>query len=472
MKLPAPRRRLQLASSLALFGLVACSPTTPAGTGPSAAPGAQSSAAPQTAPTSVPVGVATPTAAGPVVTGNGKLSITFNKPIDPATLTPATFTVFAGARPVSGTVGYSNASGTSQAVFTPDVALSISTAYTVTITRGVRDTAGNPLASEFTWSFTTGSNPNTIIPTLNTTSPLNAATGVGLFPPITATFLDLVDPASVTSLTFTVMQGSAPVPGRVTYAGRTAAFTPLTNLTANTGYTAAITTGIKDLNGAPLASGTTWTFTTGQTAAAQPPVDLGTAASYAVLAGSTFATTGPSVLRGDLGFLNGLVVTGFPPASLNGAVHISDAAATKANLDVSSAFAGLAARSAGRYALPAELGGFTLAPGLYASPGLTFAAGDLTLDAKGDPSAMFIFQSASDLALPAGRKVLLTGGAVPANVFWQVGGAATLGTFATMNGTIVASGAIAVGTGTIVNGRALSQGGPITLDSVTVLRPF
>ena len=197
-------------------------------------------------------------------------------------------------------------------------------------------------------------------------------------------------------------------------------------------------------------------------AAAVPSVNLRTAASFAVLAGSTVTNTGPTVINGDLGVSPGTAVTGFPPGTLNGTLHSADAVALQAKNDLTAAYNDAAGRTGGT-AVATELGGRTLVPGLYtgATLGIT---GTLTLDAKGDSSAVFIFQSKSTLITASASRVLLVNGANPCNVFWQVSSSATLGTNSVFVGTILAEASIAAQTGTTVNGRLLARTGAVTLD--------
>jgi hypothetical protein len=119
-----------------------------------------------------------------------------------------------------------------------------------------------------------------------------------------------------------------------------------------------------------------------------------------------------------------------------------------------------------------NLGGRTLAPGLYLSTSsLEISSGDLTLDAQGDEDAVFIFQMASTLTTTAGRQIILSGGARATNVFWQVGSSATLGTTSVFHGTILADQAITMGTGAIMNGRLLARIAAVALDSNPIVTP-
>jgi hypothetical protein len=119
-----------------------------------------------------------------------------------------------------------------------------------------------------------------------------------------------------------------------------------------------------------------------------------------------------------------------------------------------------------------NLGGRTLSPGLYKSTSsLSISSGDLTLDAKGNANAVFIFQIASTLTATSGRKVILSGGAKSTNVFWQVGSSATLGTTSVFKGTIMADQSITLDTGATLNGRALARIGAVTLAANAVVMP-
>ena len=202
--------------------------------------------------------------------------------------------------------------------------------------------------------------------------------------------------------------------------------------------------------------------------AATAPVPLGTAASFAVLAGSTITNTGPTTITGDLGLSPGTSVTGFPPGQVNGTIHAADSAALQAQADLTAAYDDAAARTVSA-TIPVELGGTTQTPGVYDSAAGTFGiTGTLTLDAQGDPNAVFIFKAASTLITASASRVSLINGAQASNVFWVVGSSATLGTGSTLQGSILALTSITVTTGTTVNGRALARNGAVTLDTNTV----
>ncbi len=205
---------------------------------------------------------------------NAALAAMFSEPMNNTTLTTSTFTlvVTSSGTPVSGTVGVSG----STATFTPSAALAGSTQYTATITTGARDVAGNALASNFTWSFTTTAPPDTTPPTVISITPSSGATGVAIGAAPTASFSEPMNNATLTTSTFTLVVASSgvPVSGTVTTSANTATFTPSGNLLNSTQYQATITTGVSDLAGNALATNVSWTFTTSAAPDTTPPTVL------------------------------------------------------------------------------------------------------------------------------------------------------------------------------------------------------
>jgi tetrahydromethanopterin S-methyltransferase subunit B len=208
-----------------------------------------------TAPTVISV-IPTNTATG--VANNSVISAIFSKAMDPTKISLTTFILKQGTTAISGIVSYSGVT----AIFTPS-ALAISTTYTAVITTGAKDLAGNALASNYTWTFTTGTAPDTSVPAIISISPTNGSTRVALKTAITITFNKTMNPLTITTTTITVKNGTTLVLGTVTYSGMTAIFTPTSNFTANTIYTVTITTGAKDLIGHPLARNYVTNFNTG-----------------------------------------------------------------------------------------------------------------------------------------------------------------------------------------------------------------
>ncbi|HZR53398.1 MAG TPA: ice-binding family protein, partial [Streptosporangiaceae bacterium] len=207
--------------------------------------------------------------------------------------------------------------------------------------------------------------------------------------------------------------------------------------------------------------------------AATAPVGLGTAGSFAVLAGTTVTNTGPSRISGNLGVSPGTAVTGFPPGIVTGGtIHRADGVAGGAQSDLTIAYNDAAGRSPTAN-IPAFIGaGQTLAPGVYKASSSLEVGGSLTLDAHGDPDAVWIFQApSSTLTTDSASSVILTNGAQACNVFWQVGSSATLGTNSTFAGTILALTSISVQTGDTITGRTLARNGAVTLDDDTITAP-
>ena len=233
-------------------------------------------------------------------------------------------------------------------------------------------------------------------------------------------------------------------------------------------------TGYFWLAACPVVAGVTAIVIASQSAvAADAPVGLGTADSYAVLAGTTVTNTGPSLIRGNLGVSPGTAVTGFPPGIvIAGTIHAADANAAGAQADLTIAYNDAAGRTPSATLTSGFIGaGQTLAPGVYNATSSLDVGGSLTLDAQGDPNAVFIFQAGSTLVTDTGTMIHLTNGAQACNVFWQVGSSATLNTSTTFQGTILALASISVLTGDTITGRALARNGAVTLDDDTITRP-
>ncbi|HEV3070604.1 MAG TPA: ice-binding family protein [Solirubrobacteraceae bacterium] len=195
-------------------------------------------------------------------------------------------------------------------------------------------------------------------------------------------------------------------------------------------------------------------------------VGLGSAASFSVLGGETITNTGPTTMFGDLGLSPGSAVTGAP--HVLGQTHVDDAVAIGAKNALTTAYNNAASRPSNGSA-GTDLAGQTFLPGVRtASSSLLLSSGSVTLDAQGDPNAVFIFQIGSKLTTGSSTTVLLVGGAQACNVFWQVGSSATLGTGTHFAGTIMASASISATTAATIHGRLLAQTGAVTLDTNTI----
>jgi methionine-rich copper-binding protein CopC len=420
---------------------------------------------------------------------NKKVAATFSEAMDPSTITITTFTLRQGTTPVSGTVIFSG----STAIFTPASNLTSNTVYTATITTGATDLAGNALASNYVWSFTTAAAADVVPPTVISTDPANNATGVALNKIITATFSEAMDQSTISTATVTVTGlGGAPVTGTVSYASgaNTVTFTPASNLAANTTYTGTIkggATGVKDLAGNALASNYVWSFTTGAAPGptGQAPVNLGTAARFAILSHSAITNIPSSAITGDVGISPGVrsSITGLTNPEVTGTIFAADdadpvpAMLTQAKADAEAAYLDAVAATRGTPTpLSGNINGLTLVPGLYESgTSIEISPGGFVyLDAQGDVNAVFVIRSATSITTESTSEVVLTNGAQAKNIFWAAGSAVTLGANSKMKGTLIASTSISLLTGSRLDGRALIQGaaaGQVSLDQAIIVRP-
>lgn len=212
------------------------------------------------------------------------------------------------------------------------------------------------------------------------------------------------------------------------------------------------------------------------TAALQPrasavpaPINLGTAGDFAVLAGSGITITGPTTITGDIGTFPTPAITGFGNVTLTGANHADDAVTQLAKDDLVTAYNAAAGLSYDlTYGGGFDLVGLTLPSGIYNGSSSLFLSGTLTLDAQGNPDAVWIFQTGSTLITASASVISLIGGAQACHVFWQVGSSATLGTDSSFVGNIMALTSITLTTGATVEGSLLARNGAVTLDSNTI----
>ena len=201
-------------------------------------------------------------------------------------------------------------------------------------------------------------------------------------------------------------------------------------------------------------------------------LDLRSAARFAVLAGSTLTNTGPTKIVGNVGISPGSAMTGFPPGVIHGQVYVDDSVARQAKLDLTTAYNDAMGRTLNPIKVAGNIGGRTLYPGLYKSTSsLSVSSGDLTLDARGHPGAVFLFQIASKFTMTTGRSVILSNGAQARNVFWATGSSATFGTGCSFYGNLLAHQSISMATGTVMVGRALARVGAVTLQKNSIVKP-
>jgi len=324
-------------------------------------------------------------------------------------------------------------------------------------------------------------------PTGTSSNPTSNATDVSRNKGVTFTFNEAMDPLTVNTLTFTLMHGTTAVAGTVTYAEKTATFTPTGTLSAGTVYTAKVSTGAKTLTGSSLASDATWSFTTGGTTSILAVVQLGTATNYVILAKTAINNSSTSIITGDLGlspaatsYITGFALTnatGFATAvQVSGKIYAADMVApTPINLttavnNMNTGYDDAAGRTSPDYTDlgTGNIGGKTLAAGLYKFTNNVTLPSYLVLN--GGANDVWIFQIAGNLSVSSAAKVTRIGGAQAKNVFWQVAGTVSLGTTSHFEGIILSKTSIIFNSGASLTGRALAQTA-VTLQMNTVTQP-
>ncbi|MDP3023355.1 MAG: ice-binding family protein [Sulfuricurvum sp.] len=425
------------------------------------------------------------------VPDNRKITATFSTAMDAATLTASTFTLADDDGAVTGSVAYYG----KIAVFTPDTNLTAGL-HTATITTGAKNLAGTALAANYVWTFTVGVVQDTTAPDVNATTPLNLATGVAINRNITATFNEHMDPADINTTTFTLTTAAgAQVAGVVSYIGTTATFNPTVDLNISEDYNATITNSVKDLAGNAMLVNYVWTFQTGTVVAAGPdPVNLGTAINYAILAQTGVSTVPNSVVTGNVGVspaargaLTGWDLTYDVTDTYATSTQVvapfklyaSDLVGGTTSADLSTAVLNMQAAytdAAGRTATSAAttnvgsgtLTSLTLAPGVYEWGSAVTIPTDLTF--TGTATDVWILKVAGTLNMAANQEVILGGGALAKNIFWQVSGAVTIGAGTEFKGIVLGQTAITMGNLSTIEGRLLAQTA-VTLDQTTVTQP-
>jgi len=336
----------------------------------------------------------------------------------------------------------------------------------------------------------TGGGPTQEAPSVSSTSPSSASLGVPLNVHVAATFSIAMDATSLTSTTFTLKQGTTAVAGVVAYVGSTATFVPTAALAASTLFTATITTGAKSAGGKALAADYTWTFTTGTTAAVGPaPVGLGASGNFVVLAKTAVSSVPTSIVTGDIGvspaaatFLTGFSLVAdatnvfATSTQVVGKLYAANYAVpspsklTTAVSNMESAYVDAASRPTPDFLEKGtgNIGGLTLAPGLYKWTSTVTIPTDVTI--SGGPNDVWIFQTSGDLTMTAAKNVVLAGGAQAKNIFWQVAGKVTLGATSHFEGVILCKTEITLVTGATMKGRALAQT-QVALQAATITQP-
>lgn len=327
-------------------------------------------------------------------------------------------------------------------------------------------------------------------PTVISNIPDDGAIGVATNGAARVAFSLSMDCATLTTGTFLLMEtsGATPVAGSVLCADSKAAFWPSAQLASDSLFTATVTTGALSEAGVALEADYIWSFTTGALADTDVPVDLGTAADYAILAKAAISTVPTALITGHIGVSPAAAtyLTGFSLSvdasgefatspQVTGRVFAADYAAptptklTTAVLDMQLAFSEAAARAPDTTELGAgNIGGMTLPAGVYKWGTSLLLPSDVTLD--GSATDVWIFQIAGDLLLSSAVQVSLSGGAQARNIFWQVAGLVDVGTTAQLEGVVLTETAVTVQTGASVHGRLLAQTA-VSLDGNAITEP-
>ncbi|MCR8913404.1 DUF3494 domain-containing protein [Marinobacter panjinensis] len=416
---------------------------------------------------------------------NSKVVAVFNKGVKSETVNQTSFTLHgAGETAIVGAVSYD--ADTKTASLTPTSNLADSTVYTATLTTDVEDAAGDSLVENVVWTFTTGLGEDKTAPTLNTdaTTPkdgdpqLDTDPGVLLNVKLNIVFSEAIDPDTVTaqSIVLTNKVTNNVVTGALSFINpTTVVFSPDANLDADTLHTLTLNTSITDLAANPLAL-TTLSFTTGAAASSNPEaVNLGTAGNYVLLAKTGISTTGTTDILGDIAVspVDRTALTGFGESlDASGTFATSPLVTGKlfaANMspdtptilttavsDMETAYTNAAGVAVDFTELGAgEIGGLTLDRGVYRWSSGVLVTSDVTL--HGSAMDVWIFQIAQGLKVQDGKSIILSGGALPENVFWQVAEDVTLQAGTTFNGIILGMTAVEMKSGAVFNGRALVQ---------------
>lgn len=423
---------------------------------------------------------------------NNSVIATFSEKMDEATLNTDSFTVQgAGEMALVGVVSFDASSNT--VIFKPNSNMTASVVYTATITTAVKSAAGKSLASNYVWTFVSGTTADTTAPTVFTTNPNNNELGVALNRSVSAVFNETINPASVNLTSFTLTAGATSVGGTVTFANKLITFKPTNNLVVSTVYTATLTADLKDLAGNMLVA-TSWEFTTGTSVAVGPkPVNLLSAGNFVILTKPGITNVPTSAITGNIGSspITAAALDEVTCTEITGLIYGSNAAYTgsgavtcfkgepadttlvaNAVLDMSTAYNDAAGRTTPDFTElhAGDISGKTLVPGLYKWGTNVLINTDVTL--AGGANDVWIFQVSGDVIQAANTAVILSGGALAKNIFWQVAGGTgvALNTDASFAGVVLAIKGITVNTGTTVNGRLFSQTA-VTLKMNTITQP-
>ncbi len=421
---------------------------------------------------------------------NSDITILFNKEMKPESFNESTFIVRDANGAIAGNISYAN----KEATFVPTAYLPELSDITVEITTEVYDLYDFTIEEAYQWTFSTGTLDDISSPYVVTTIPDDGEEDVFVTTTISAIFNEALDPSSVgsESLSLTNLDNGQSIVGTVSYSDMVITFTPAQDLDYDTNYEAVVAAGVADTNGNVFEQEYLWQFKTAEEVFDEVflPLNIGEISGYAILSGSYINNLeGQTLITGDVGIYPGVIsdITGIAAGDVDGVIYATEAdpipglpqKLIRDKLILKQAY--MNAEDADDPApqfLSGDQGGKTLTSGIYSAHTLNIFDGDLILDAAGNPYAFWIFQVESLLETGGtGGNIILTGGADPERIFWQVGVREVMGPNVLIGentefvGTILSKQGISVKSGASVTGRLMVKDGGVRLRNATIAIP-
>ncbi len=416
---------------------------------------------------------------------DSEITAVFNKAMNPESINQNTFIVRDANGPIPGTRSFTDQT----AVFTPANYLPPLTEITVEIKKEVRDFYDFNLEDDVIWTFKTGTLEDISGPYIISRSPQPGAVNVVRNAHVVVEFNEPIDAVTINTDNFMVLKDGNPIVGSVYYSNKVAWFMPENYLESFVVYEAVLTTDIADPMGNNMEEEDRWTFTTNDVIEHIPnAVDLRKISNYVMLAGRYIMNhSGASSITGDVGLYPGVYddIMGIDTLNhVDGTVYVVGAVPVpglpgeliRAKNELAKAYEFAKTTNIPEaVSISGNLGGATLTPGVYKTQTLLVHNGDLTLDAQGNPHQYWIFQVES--LLETTGNIILTGGADPRNIYWQVdvreilGPNVLIGDNTSFAGNILSKQGISMGNNAHITGRLLVMDGGIRLDNSTVVIP-
>lgn len=428
---------------------------------------------------------------------NSIITANFNKEMQPESINHSTFMVSDSQGRISGNLSYTD----KKINFVPDNFLPELTEITVEITTEVYDLYDFTIKEPYVWTFNTGTIDEITAPYVVSTTPERDEENVVITTHVSATFNELLDPATVTpnSLQLISKADGQQVAANVTYADKVITLVPDDVLAFETTYEAVISAGIADMAGNVMEQDYMWAFKTEEKddeddddddEEIELPINIDNISGYAILSGIfIWNTEGTSSIIGDIGLYPGVRsdISGIDEEDVDGDIiaegdlpipGLPKNLIRDKRILAKAYHDALMADTPEPLFLSGDQGGNTLTPGIYSAKNLRIRNGDLVLDAGGNPDAFWIFQIESSLETGGtGGNIILTGDANPENIFWQVGIREILGpnvligTDTEFFGTILSKQGISVGYDANVTGRLMVLDGGVRLKNATIALP-